>query len=201
MNNRFSPEIKEIIRASRNEALRLGNDFVGTEHLLLGILQGKEYLANKVLESLDVDISEIKEFTEKAVDSKRSKADDFAPDQETDRKMIEERLDKHAAKVLKVSLLEAKVLKNDEVNPEHLMLSILKHKDNRASKILSQFDIDYDTYKNELYYLIEEKDELDQDIYSQSASDPDMPLEDEPGASRYQRKGGTKSRTPVLDNF
>ena len=199
--NKFSQEIKEIIKASRNEALRLGNDFVGTEHLLLGILQGKEYLANKVLESLDVDLLEIREFTEKAVDSKRSKADDFAPDQEADRKIIEERLDKHAAKVLKVSLLEAKVLKNDEVNPEHLMLSILKHKDNKASKILGQFDIDYDTYRNELYYLIEEKEDFDQDIYSQSTSDPDMPLEDEPGASRYQRKGSTKSRTPVLDNF
>jgi len=199
--NKFSQEIKEIIKASRNEALRLGNDFVGTEHLLLGILQGRDYLANKVLESLDVDIAEIRDYTERAVESKRSKAEDFAPEQEVDRKIIEERLDKHAAKVLKVSLLEAKVLKNDEVNPEHLMLSILKHKENKASKILSQFDIDYDTYKNELYYLIEEKEDFDQDIYSQSTSDPDMPLEDEPGASRYQRKGNTKSRTPVLDNF
>ncbi len=197
---KFSQEIKDIIKASRNEALRLGNDFVGTEHLLLGILMGREYLANKVLESLEVDLEEIREYTERTVDNKRGKREDFAPDQEADRKMIEERLDKHAAKVLKVSLLEAKVLKNDEVAPEHLMLSILKHKDNKASKILGQFDIDYDTYKNELYYLTEESD-FDEEIYSQSTSDPDMPLEDEPGASRYQRKSSSKSRTPVLDNF
>ena len=199
--NKFSQEIKDIIKVSRNEALRLGNDFVGTEHLLLGILQGKDYLANKVLESLEADISEIRDFTERTVESKRGKAEDFAADKESDRKIIEERLDKHAAKVLKVSLLEAKVLKNDEVTPEHLMLSILKHNETKASKILSQFDIDYDTFKNELFYLTEEREEFDNDIYSQSTSDPDMPLEEEPGSSRFQRKSTSKSRTPVLDNF
>ena len=193
--NRFSQEIKEIIKTSRSEALRLGNDFVGTEHLLLGILHGKDYLATRVLESLEVDIDEIKEYIEQSIESKRAKSGDYAPDQEADRKVIEERLDKYAAKVLKVSLLEAKVLKNDEVTPEHLMLSILKHKDNRASKILGQFDIDYDTFKNELFYLTEEKEEFDDDIYSQSTSESDMPLEEEPGSSRYQRKSTSKSRT------
>ena len=199
--NKFSQEIKEIIRASRNEAVRLGNDAVGTEHLLLGILQGREYLANKVLESLEVDISELRDFTERSLDSKRNKAENFTPDKEIEGKLTEERLDKHAAKVLKVSLLEAKVLKNEEVTPEHLMLSILKHNENRASKILSQFDIDYDTFKNELFYLTDEEEEYDSNIYSQSTSDPDMPLEEEPGSSRYQRKGSSKSKTPVLDNF
>ncbi len=199
--NKFSQEIKDIIKASRGEALRLGNDFVGTEHLLLGILQGKDYLANKVLESLEVDIRELKDYTERIVDSKRGKTEDYSPDKEPDRKVIEERLDKHAAKVLKVSLLEAKVLKNDEVTPEHLMLSILKHKENKASKILSEFDIDYETFKNELFYMTDEHEEYDTGIYSESTSDPDMPLEEEPGSSRYQRKGSSKSRTPVLDNF
>ncbi|NND06117.1 MAG: ATP-dependent Clp protease ATP-binding subunit [Saprospiraceae bacterium] len=198
--NKFSREIKEIIKTSRSEALRLGNDFVGTEHLLLGILHGRDYLTNKVLESLEVDIDEVREFIEQNIESKRSKSSDFAPDKESDRKVIEERLDKYAAKVLKVSLLEAKVLKNDEVTPEHLMLSILKHKDNRASKILGQFDIDYDTFKNELFYLSEQQEDFDTDIYSQS-TESDMPLEEESGSSRYQRKGTSKSRTPVLDNF
>ncbi len=199
--NKFSQEIKDIIRASRSEAMRLGNESVGTEHLLLGILKGKDYLVNKVLESLEVDLGELREFTERTLDSKRSKADNFAPEKDSDSKLTEERLDKHAAKVLKVSLLEAKVLKNEEVTPEHLMLSILKHNENRASKILSQFDIDYDTFKNELFYLTDEGEEYDSDIYSQSTSDPDMPLEEEPGSSRYQRKGSSKSKTPVLDNF
>lgn len=199
--NKFSQEMKEIIKTSRNEALRMGNDFVGTEHLLLGILMGKDYLANRVLESLDIDLYEVRQYIERDNSAKRSKGDELSPDPEMERKLIEERLDRHAAKVLKVSVLEAKVLKTDEVNPEHLMLSILKHKENRASKILSQFDVDYDTYKNELYYLTEEAEDFDQDIYSQSTSDPDMPLEDEPGSSRYQRKGNSKSRTPVLDNF
>ncbi|MDH3649544.1 MAG: ATP-dependent Clp protease ATP-binding subunit, partial [Saprospiraceae bacterium] len=199
--NKFSQEIKEIIKASRSEALRFGNDFVGTEHLLLGILQGVDYLVNKVLESLEVDINELKDFTERSIENRRAKSDSFPSDKEMDKRVIEERLDKHAAKVLKVSLLEAKVLKDDEVTPEHLMLSILKDRDNKASKILDQFDIDYDTFKNELFYMTDEKEQQDSDIYSQSTSDSDIPMEEEGGSSRYQRKGGSKSRTPVLDNF
>ncbi len=199
--NKFSQEIKEIIKASRSEALRFGNDFVGTEHLLLGILQGSDYLVNKVLESLEVDIHELKDFTERSIENRRAKGSSYGGDKENDKKVIEERLDKHAAKVLKVSLLEAKVLKDDEVTPEHLMLSILKDRENKASKILDQFDIDYDTFKNELFYMTDEKEQLDNDIYSQSASDSDVPMEEESGSSRYQRKSGSKSRTPVLDNF
>ncbi|MDH3245015.1 MAG: ATP-dependent Clp protease ATP-binding subunit [Saprospiraceae bacterium] len=199
--NKFSQEIKEIIKASRSEALRFGNDFVGTEHLLLGILQGSDYLVNKVLESLEVDIHELKDFTERSIENRRAKGSSYSGDKENDKKVIEERLDKHAAKVLKVSLLEAKVLKDDEVTPEHLMLSILKDRENKASKILDQFDIDYDTFKNELFYMTDEKEQLDNDIYSQSASDSDVPMEEESGSSRYQRKSGSKSRTPVLDNF
>ncbi len=199
--NKFSQEIKDIIKASRSEATRLGNDHVGTEHLLLGILMGHDYLTNRVLESLDVDISEVRDYTERSLDTKRVKGQDFSEEGDPERRLIEERLDKHAARVLKASLLEAKVLKEDEVTPEHLMLSILRHKDNKASKILTKFDVDYETFRSELFYMTEERENIDEEIYDQSTSDPDMPMEEESGSGRYQRKGSSKSRTPVLDNF
>ncbi|MBX2815271.1 MAG: ATP-dependent Clp protease ATP-binding subunit [Saprospiraceae bacterium] len=198
--NRFSQEIKDVIKISRTEAARLGNPHVGTEHLLLGILNGDDYLANRVLESLEVNLDELIEYTERSIDNSKRKT--FGPNEEGEGKKnaIEERLDKHAEKVLKVSLLEAKVLKNDEVTPEHLMLSILKHRENRASKILEQFEVDYETFKNELFYMNEDAPEFDTEIQA-STSDPDAPMEEE-SSSRYQRsKGSSKSRTPVLDNF
>ena len=200
--NRFSPAIKEIIQVSRNEAVRMGSGSVGTAHLLLGILQGKDYLATKVLESLEIDLEELREFIEKAIHGKKQSSETLVKDpKDTEKKIIEDmRLDKQAEKVLKISLLEAKVLKDDKVNPEHLMLSILKGRDNRASKILDQFDIDYETYKNELVYMLSD-DNFGEEIQDQSTSDPDMPLEEESSSTRYQRKGASKSKTPVLDNF
>jgi len=197
--NRFSQEIKEVIKVSRSEAMRLGNPYVGTEHLLLGILNGGDYLANRVLESLEVNLHELIEYTERSIDNSKDKS--FSGKQsESGKSTIEERLDKHAEKVLKVSLLEAKVLKNEEVTPEHLMLSILKHRENKASKILSQFEVDYETFKNELFYMNEESPDFESEIQA-STSDSDSPIEEE-GGSRYQRsRGSSKSQTPVLDNF
>ena len=98
--NKFSQEIKEIIKISRNEALRLGNEFVGTEHLLLGILNGKDYFANKVLQSLEVDISELAEYVERSIDTRRGKSEEYLKEQELDRKVIEEKLDKHDVRLV-----------------------------------------------------------------------------------------------------
>jgi ATP-dependent Clp protease ATP-binding subunit ClpC len=113
-------------------------------------------------------------------------------------------LNKQAEKVLKVTFLEAKILKSEEISPEHLLLSILKHQDNPASKVLSQFDVDYDIYKAELEYVRQEQDfsgNTDQP-FAQAPSEQEEQFEEEENQGRYQqRKGNTKSRTPVLDNF
>ncbi len=196
-NRRFSPKVKQVISRSRDEAIRLGHDFIGTEHLLLGIMAEKDSLAVKVLESLDVNAGELRQSVEESVQripsSKHSLHVGNLP------------LNKQAEKVLKVTFLEAKMLKSEEISPEHLILSILKHKENPASKILSQFDIDYDIYKAELEYVRQEQDFSSKpgDPYAQAPSDQDDPYEEEESqSSRYQqRKGSTKSRTPVLDNF
>src|SRR5690606_15959042 len=132
MNRKFSPKVKQIISTSRDEAIRLGHDFIGTEHLLLGIVQEEGSLAVRVLDSLDVDTFELRQTIEESIQrgnpSKASLNIGNLP------------LNKHAEKVLKVTFLEAKMLKNEEISPVHLLLSILRHKDNLASRILHQFD-------------------------------------------------------------
>jgi len=92
------------------------------------------------------------------------------------------------------------MMKAEEISPEHLMLSILKNKDNLASRILNQFEVDYDVFKSELDFVRQESDSVSPDIFNQAPSESEEPFEEE-DASRYQRKGNSKSRTPVLDNF
>ncbi|HRG65114.1 MAG TPA: ATP-dependent Clp protease ATP-binding subunit, partial [Saprospiraceae bacterium] len=114
-------------------------------------------------------------------------------------------LNKNAEKVLKVTFLEAKVYKNEEIQPEHLMLSILKHKDNTASILLDEFSLDYDTFKTELEFVRQELDAGYGDFYNQAPSDSDTPMDDDlggEGMTSSRKQGSTsKSRTPVLDNF
>ena len=191
MNSKFSPKVKKIISISRDEAIRLGNDFIGTEHLLLGMIKDKDSLAIKVLDSLDVDLYELKYKIESSIQNKRGNNSQL--------NVGSIPLNKHAEKVLKVSFLEAKSLKQEEINPEHIMLSILKIGDNTASGILDEFEVDYAIYKNELEYVNQEESSNYSDIVS--SSDSDLPMEEEREESFTRRKGNSKSRTPVLDNF
>lgn len=193
-NRRFSPKVKQVIARSREEAVRLGHDFIGTEHLMLGIVSEKESLAVKVLESLDVDSNELRQLLEESIQR--------IPASSAQLNVGTLPLNKQAEKVLKVTFLEAKMLKSEEISPEHLLLSILKHKENPASRILTQFDIDYDIYKAELEYVRQEQDLSNIDPFDQAPSESDDPYEEEEQTRAFQqRKTNTKSRTPVLDNF
>ncbi len=194
MNSKFSSEVKKILALSREEAVRLGHDYIGTEHLLLGILKEKDTLAVKVLDFMDVDFPELRYKIEEHIPPKSQPSGNKM-------KLGSVDLNKQAEKVLKLTFLEAKVLKNEEISPEHLLLSILKHKDNIASKLLEQFDVDYEAYKTELEYVSQEQEFSNSDFFSQSASDPDLPLEEEGSSTKYAKKGNSKSKTPVLDNF
>jgi len=192
MNRKFSPKVKKIISLSRTEALRLGHDYIGTEHLLLGMIQERESLAVKVLDSLDVDLTELKYKIEEIIEQVRA--------ENTNLNVGNIPLNKQAEKVLKVTFLEAKLYKNDEISPEHLLLSILKHNENTASEILSQFDVDYDAYKAELEYVKQEQDS-NYEIYGSSSAEGDIPMEDDDSKESYSRRPTGKSKTPVLDNF
>jgi ATP-dependent Clp protease ATP-binding subunit ClpC len=192
MNSKFSPKVKKIISISRDEAIRLGNDFIGTEHLLLGMIKDKDSVAIKVLDSLDVDLYELKYKIESSIQNQRGVSSQL--------NVGSIPLNKHAEKALKVSFLEAKSLKQEEINPEHIMLSILKIGENTAAGILDEFEIDYAIYKNELEFVNQEKGSDYTDITS--ASDSDLPPMEESEEDPFtRRKASSKSRTPVLDNF
>src|SRR5690242_6727076 len=191
MDNNFSTQVKEIISYSREEALRLGNDFIGTEHLVLGLIRDGENTAMKILKSLNVDLYELRKEIELAVKDKTGK--NIA-------NINSLPLTKQAEKVIRITVLEAKANKSPLVESEHLMLSILKNKENIATQILNQFDVDYDMFKNELGYVKtdpkaefqdDEGDEFDDDkkSYSQQRS------------AKSASGGQAKSKTPVLDNF
>ncbi len=195
-DKKFSPKVKKVISVSRDEAIRLGQDFIGTEHLLLGLMREPDSLAMRVLDSLDVDHIELRQVVEETVPRKQSAHSTIHVGNLP--------LNKQAEKVLKVTFLEAKALKNEEIAPEHLLLSILKHKDNPACRILNQFDIDYEIYKAELEYVRHDQDfPADIEPYAQAPGSEEENFEEEenPRYQSQQRKGQQKSRTPVLDNF
>jgi ATP-dependent Clp protease ATP-binding subunit ClpC len=190
MDNNFSAQVKEIISYSREEALRLGNDFIGTEHLLLGLIRDGENTAIKILKQLNVDLYELRKEVELAVRDKTGK--NIA-------NINSLPLTKQAEKVIRVTVLEAKALKSPLVETEHLMLSILKNKENIATQILNQYDVDYDLFKTELGVVRSNEPRSE---YTEE-NDDDFEDERKQGYSSAQKKttGNAKSKTPVLDNF
>lgn len=189
MDNNFSTQVKEIISYSREEALRLGNDFIGTEHLVLGLIRDGENTAVKILKSLNIDLFELRKEIEMAVKDKSGK--NIA-------NINSLPLTKQAEKVIRITVLEAKALKSQQVETEHLMLSILKNKENVATQILNQFEVDYDAFKSEVDFVSNElpkaefNEEEEFDEGKQFGQQPKSP------------KGGgagSKTKTPVLDNF
>jgi len=194
MDSNFSPKVKEIISYSREEALRLGNDFIGTEHLLLGLIREGEGMAVRVLQSMHVDLFELRKELEVAIKDKNNKPlanINSLP------------LTKQAEKVIRITVLEAKALKSATVETEHLMLSILKNKENVATQILHQYDVDYERFKNELSILQGGSGGPSADYGSDPGSE-EFEEDDERRQFQQQRRqpaGATKSKTPVLDNF
>ncbi len=183
------------------EAEKMGHAYVGPEHLLLGVLSMPDTLASRVLRNLAVDIQALKDTIRDNVNRNGG--------QTSVNTISQLPLNDKADRVLKVTFLEAKALKTSMVSPEHLILSILRNKELPATKILRQFEVEYDIYKAELDYVKDEKD---------FTEDTNLPLGAAPGNDDEQydeeseqgrgfqgggpRKGAAnKSRTPVLDNF
>ncbi len=122
----------------------LGNDFIGTEHLLLGLIREGEGLAVQVLQAMQMDLFDLRKELEIAIKDKNNRPVaniNSLP------------LTKQAEKVIRITVLEAKALKSPTVETEHLMLSILKNKEEVATQILHQYEVDYERFKNELSIL------------------------------------------------
>jgi ATP-dependent Clp protease ATP-binding subunit ClpC len=191
MEAKFSPKVKEVISYSREEALRLGHDYIGIEHLLLGLIREGEGLAVKTMRSLQIDLILFRKQIEDSIKEKSSKTV-YNPNSLP--------LTKQAEKVLKITVLEAKVMRSDVIGTEHLMLSILKSKDNIVSQLLAQHDVDYDVFKAELDIVqnqikAELPNESDDDSYEDERNKGSF------GNAGAKKGGASKSKTPVLDNF
>lgn len=193
MEAKFSNRVKEVISLSREEALRLGHDYIGTEHLVLGMVREGEGVAVGVLKKLGVPLDELRNEIEKI--SKGTATHQI-------KNLANIPLTKASEKVLKITYLEAKIFKAQLIGTEHLLLSILRDQDNLGTQILNKFDVNYETVKEMLEYQNEGP------MASQDTDDPDDDSSkifgggSGSGASGGKEKKGTeKSRTPVLDNF
>ncbi len=183
MEAKFSPRVKEVIQYSREEAIRLGHGYIGTEHLLLGIIREGEGKALLNLKQMGLDMLRLKKSIEDSIRDTASRSTNLGNIP----------LTKQAEKALKITYLEAKLFKSEVIGTEHLLLSILREEDNIASQILRQYGIDYEVFKASM-------ENGPQEIKSEMSTDSPEDFYKEEKKSGDQRKGG-KSKTPVLDNF
>ena len=193
MNDNFSQRVKDVIAYSKEEALRLGHDNIGTEHLVLGILRDGEGKAVKLLKSLNVDLQEVRQKIE-VLSPPKEKID-------TTNKNLQ--LTKQAERALKTTFLEAKLFHSQSVNTVHLLLCILRNEGDPITKLINKFDVDYDTLKDEFKFHYQE-DTTPQSpsmdaSYSEDDDTPKRPGSG--GAGKGGAAGAPKSKTPVLDNF
>jgi ATP-dependent Clp protease ATP-binding subunit ClpC len=194
MDDNFSPKVKDVIAYSKEEALRLGHDFIGTEHLMLGLLRKANGEAIDILNALDVDL-----------DMLRKKIEGLSPanpnvEAGNDKKSLH--LTKQAEKALKTTFLEAKLYKSKAVSTAHLLLCVLRNENDPTTKLLNRFDIDYNEVKNIFSQLFLE-DDITIEPTSEAQGDEEF---DEPKQNPFEggsQKGqaAKKSKTPVLDNF
>lgn len=199
MEAKFSAKVKDVISYSREEALRLGNDYIGVEHFLLGILREGEGMAIQIMDMLGVKLNELRQSIENAIKNHSNY-------KKQDLENIP--LVKQAERALKITYLEAKLFKNDVIGTEHLLLSILKDEDNIVTKTLNKNGVDYDTVKQELIAIRSNSSEtqISPDITDDISpgapeDDDDDEFEDKGSFSNMRKPGETKSKTPVLDNF
>ena len=192
MDDNFSPKVKDVIAYSKEEALRLGHDFIGTEHLILGILRKGEGKAIEILNSLEINLDHLRKKIEglnpinfqKEIDEKKSL-----------------HLTKQAEKALKTTFLEAKLYQSEAVNTAHLLLCILRNENDPTTKLLQHFDVSYDDVKTVFKQLF-----FDEEIDLPKAQDSNDDDFDTSKSNPFEQARGEKTplkktKTPVLDNF
>ncbi len=173
MEGNFSDRLQDVIRLSREEALRLGHDYIGTEHLLLGIIREGQGVAVQILRNLDCDLIKLKKAIE---DTVRTSGGTLT--------IGNIPLTKQAEKVLKITQIESKIYKAEVIGTEHLLLSLLRDEDNIATQILHQFNVTYDAARSDLNALLSDRE----------VSTPS-------GTKARVDKKTERTKTPVLDNF
>ncbi|MGQ7869946.1 ATP-dependent Clp protease ATP-binding subunit [Sunxiuqinia sp. sy24] len=188
MDSQFSPRIKDVLTYSREEAIRLGNEQIGLEHIFLGILREGEGIAIDILTNMGVNLSEIKEAIESALRT------DNTIDPQASVQLL-----KSAEKALKLVYLEARAFSSSTINTGHLLLALLKDKDSQISMLLSEFHVNYYILKSRLEDY--KHPEAKSDFGDEDDMDDPFSKQQPPSGSSSKKVGNSKSETPVLDNF
>jgi len=193
MEAKFSNRVKEVISLSREEALRLGHEYIGTEHLLLGMIREGEGVAVGLLKKLGISLDELRVTIEQA--TKGTATNNV-------KNLANIPLTRQSEKTLKITYLEAKIFKSPLIGTEHLLLSILRDEDHVATQILNKFNVNYEIIKEMLEYQSSgsrpvmgpetDDDDNERSMFSGGSGS---------SGSGKDPKGAEKSRTPVLDNF
>ncbi len=193
MEAKFSPRVKDVITYSREEALRLGHDYIGIEHLMLGMIRDGDGVGMRLLKNLGVDSSELRRNIEQSLTPGLRKSNNLANIP----------LVKQAEKTLKLTYLEAKTFKSVQIGTEHLLLCILKEQDNVVTKTLLKYGVDYDAARAELEGFLENPGKIENSATGGDEDDAEDPAYGSAGSgsSAQKKQGESKSKTPVLDNF
>ena len=198
MDDNFSPRVKDVIAYSKEEALRLGHEFIGTEHLMLGLIRDGNGKALSILNTLDIDLNYLRRKVEIL-----SPANPHTASNENDKKNLH--LTRQAERALKTTFLEAKLFQSTSINTAHLLLCILRNENDPTTKLLNKMKIDYDIVKDEFKLLISsDEDYIDKTTSESFPNDEDLPAEESGKDNLFSgstNKANKKSKTPVLDNF
>jgi len=199
MDDNFSSRVKDVITYSKEEALRLGHDFIGTEHLLLGMLRDGGGKAITILNSLEIDLDYLRKKVE--ILSPPNPINDF---NQNHKKNLH--LTRQAERALKTTFLEAKLFQGKSINTAHLLLCILRNENDPTTKLLIKLQLDYETVKEEFKYMLTESDDTFSDLpssetFPDDSKEDDEPIEENPFTIKSDTKSKVKSKTPVLDNF
>jgi len=199
MDDNFSSRVKDVITYSKEEALRLGHDFIGTEHLLLGMLRDGGGKAISIMNSLEIDLDYLRKKVE--ILSPPNPINDF--DQNHKKNL---HLTRQAERALKTTFLEAKLFQGKSINTAHLLLCILRNENDPTTKLLIKLQLDYETVKEQFKYMLTESDDNysslpSSETFPEDSKDEENPIEENPFTIKTDTKSKIKSKTPVLDNF
>jgi len=187
MEAKFSPRVKDVITYSKEEAVHLNNDFIGVEHLLIGIIRLKEGMAIKILNEYQIDLQQIRTEIEDTL--KKSSVEKTSSSSSSSIPLL-----KQAEKIIKMTYLEAKQFKSPIIGTEHLLLSILRDEDNVACSVLNKYGVMYENAKDEYESILEDRIEPKSKFPGSTDDEPES-------FSAPKRTSESKSKTPVLDNF
>ncbi len=196
MDDNFSPRVKDVIAYSKEEALRLGHDFIGTEHLMLGLLRDGNGKAINILNALDIDLNHLRRKVEILSPANPNIA--IATNQKKNL-----HLTRQAERALKTTFLEAKLFQSTSINTAHLLLCILRNENDPTTKLLNKLKVDYDNVKEQFKLMITNDNDYI-DPKAESFQDDTPNPEDESSKDIFNSPSGKtnkKSKTPVLDNF